>query len=258
MMACCADCLVYLFSVGPRAILGLPFFALYGLVVLPDPRCFALVEDLCQGGPWNEFDCKCPHPEARTSLYMAGSRQLERDVNEVEHDMQLCRPMQGSTTMSCVDDKNLNATEVHEELVTMDISDSLLKLQELHESSSLHHPLLGVSSHELQTFEGAKMNIFERGHNNPPEVCPSVVECSIPQVMGLIGIMLVRSLTALKNSVVLPVKKAGGGAPSRLLSLKVINIRACGWSVALSHLLICHFWNVSHCVACAFPEVGLW
>ena len=35
------------------------------------------------------------------------------------------------------------------------------------------------------------MNVFERGHNNPPEGCPSVVECSIPQVMGLIGIMLV-------------------------------------------------------------------
>ena len=51
VMARCADCLVYLASVGPRAILGLPFFARYGLVVLPDPGCFALVEDLCQGGP---------------------------------------------------------------------------------------------------------------------------------------------------------------------------------------------------------------
>ena len=51
MMARCADCLVYLASVGPRAILGLLFFAWYGLAVLPDPRCFALVEDLCQGGP---------------------------------------------------------------------------------------------------------------------------------------------------------------------------------------------------------------
>ena len=48
------------------------------------------------------------------------------------------------------------------------------------------------------------------------------MECSIPQVMGLIGIMLVRSLTALNNSVVLPVKKSRGGAPSRWLSLKVI------------------------------------
>ena len=32
VMARCADCLVYLASVGPRAILGLPFFARYGLV----------------------------------------------------------------------------------------------------------------------------------------------------------------------------------------------------------------------------------
>ena len=81
LMACCADCLVYLASVGPRAILGLPFFARYGLVVLPDPGCFALVEDLCQGGPWDEFDYKCPPPEARTSLHMAGNREFERDVN---------------------------------------------------------------------------------------------------------------------------------------------------------------------------------
>ena len=56
VMARCADCLVYLASVGPRAILGLPFFARYGLVIVPDPGCFALVEDLCQGGPWDEFD----------------------------------------------------------------------------------------------------------------------------------------------------------------------------------------------------------
>ena len=222
MMARCADCLVYLASVGPRAILGLPFFARYGLVVLPDPGCFALVEDLCQGGPWDEFDYKCPPPEARTSLHMAGNRELERDVNGMEHDKQLCRPMQGSATMLCVDDKNLNATEVHQESVTIDISDSLLQLQELQRSSSLHDPLLGGSSHELATCEGAEMNFFERGHNNPPEVCPSVVECSIPQVMGLIGIMLVGSLTALNSSVVLPVKNSRGGAPSRWLSLKVI------------------------------------
>ena len=93
MMARCADCLVYLASVGPRAILGLPFFARYGLVVLPDPGCFALVEDLGQGGPWDDFDYKCPPPEARTSLHMAGNRELERDVNGVEHDGQLCRPI---------------------------------------------------------------------------------------------------------------------------------------------------------------------
>ena len=105
MMARCADCLVYLASVGPRAILGLPFFAQYGLVVLRDPGRFALVEDLCQGGPWDEFDYKCPPPEARTPFDMAGSRKLERDVNEVEHDGQLCRPMLGSAAMSCVDDK---------------------------------------------------------------------------------------------------------------------------------------------------------
>ena len=153
---------------------------------------------------------------------MAGNRELERDVNGMEHDKQLCRPMQGSATMSCVDDRSLNATEVHQELVTIDISDSLLQLQELQQSSSLHDPLFGVFSHELATCEGAEMNFFERGHNNPPEVCLSVVECSIPQVMGLIGIMLVGSLTALNSSVVLPVKNSRGGAPSRWLSLKVI------------------------------------
>ena len=180
------------------------------------------MEDLCQGGPWDEFDYKFPLPEARTPLHMAGNRQLERDVNGSEHDGQLCRPMQGSARMSCVDDKNLNATEVHEELVTIDILYSLLQLQESHESSSLHDPLLGVSSHELATCEGAEMNFFERGHNNPPEVCPSVVECSIPQVMGLIGIMLIGSLTALNSSVVLPVRNSRGGALSRWLSLKVI------------------------------------
>ena len=124
--------------------------------------------------------------------------------------------------MLCVDDKNLSATEVHEELVTIDISDSLLLLQELHEPSSLHDPLLGVPLHEVALCEGAEMNVFEQGHNNPLQVCPSVVECSIPQVMSLIGIMLVGSLTALNNSVVLPVKKSRGGAPSRWLSLKVI------------------------------------
>ena len=127
-MARCADCLVFLASVVPRAILGLPFFA---LVVLPDPGSFALVENLGQGSPWDEFDYKCPPPEARTPLDMAGSRELERDVKEVEHDGQLCRPMQGSATMSCVDDKNLNAHEVHCELVTVDISESLAQLQKL-------------------------------------------------------------------------------------------------------------------------------
>ena len=136
--------------------------------------------------------------------------------------MQLCRPMKGSTTMSCADDKNLNAHEVHRELVTVDISESLAQLQELQQSSSLHDLLLGVSSHELATCGGAEMNFSERGYNNPPEVCPSVVQCSIPQVMGLIGRMLVGSLTALNSSVVLPVKNSRGGAPSRWLSLKVI------------------------------------
>ena len=221
-MARCANCLVFLASVGPRDILGLPFFARYGLVVLPHPGCFALVEDLCQGGPWDEFDYKCPPPETRTPLDMAGSQVLERDVNEVEHDGQLCRPMQGSATMSCVDDKNFNAHEVHRGLVTVDISESLAQLQELQESSSCHDPLFGVSSHECATCEGAEMNFFERGHNKPPKVCPSVVEYSIPQVMDLIGIMLVGSLTALNCSVVLPVKSSRGGAPSRWLSLKVI------------------------------------
>ena len=202
LMARCADCLVYLASVGPRAILDFPFFARYGLVVLPDPRCFALVENLCQVGPWDDFDHKCPPPEARPPLHLAGSRKVERDVNEVEHDRKLCRLMQGSATMSCVEDKNLNATEVQQELVTIDISDSLVQRQELRESSSLQDPLLGGSSHELATFEGAEMNSFEQGHNNPPEECPSVVECSIPGVMGFIGIMLVGLLMALNSRVV--------------------------------------------------------
>ena len=64
------------------------------------------MEDLCQGGQWDEFDYNCTHLEARTPLDMAGGWELERDVNEVEHDGQLCRPMQVSATMSCVDDKN--------------------------------------------------------------------------------------------------------------------------------------------------------
>ena len=46
-----ADRLVYLASVGPRAIPDLLFFARYGVVVLSDPGSFALVEDLCPGGP---------------------------------------------------------------------------------------------------------------------------------------------------------------------------------------------------------------
>ena len=124
VMARCADGLVHWALVGPRAIFGLHFLARYGLVVLPDPGCFALVEVLCQGGPWDEFAYKCPPLEAQTSLHMAGNRKLERGVNGVEHDGQLCRPMRGSATMSCVDDKNLNTTEVQQELVTMDISHS--------------------------------------------------------------------------------------------------------------------------------------
>ena len=64
----------------------------------PDPGCFALVKDLSQGGPRDEFFCKCPPPEAQTSLQMAGNRELERDVNRLEHDRQLCRPMQGSAS----------------------------------------------------------------------------------------------------------------------------------------------------------------
>ena len=129
VMARCADCVVYLASVRPQAILGMPFFARYVLVFLPDPGCFSLVEDLGQGGPWDGFDYKCPPPEARTSFDMAGSHELQRDVNEVEHDGQLCCPMQGSATMSCVDDKKLNAEKVHRELVTVDISESLAHLQ---------------------------------------------------------------------------------------------------------------------------------
>ena len=125
-------------------------------------------------------------------------------------------------TTSCVDEKNLNATQVHQELVTINISDSLLQLPELQQYSSFRDPLLGVSSHELATFEGAKMNVFERGQNSPPEPRPRVVECSVPQVMGLIGIMLVGSLTALNSSVGLPLKNPCGGAPSCWLSLKVI------------------------------------
>ena len=95
VMARCADCLVYWASVGPRAILGLPFFARYGLVVLPDPGCFALAEHHCRGGPSDEFDYKCPPPEAPAPLLNAGSQEIERDVKGMEDDMQLCRPMQG-------------------------------------------------------------------------------------------------------------------------------------------------------------------
>ena len=95
VMARCADCLVYLASVGPPAIVGLPFFSRYGLVVLPDPGCFALVEGLGQGGPWDDFDYKCPPPKARAALLMAGSRGLAEDVNGMEHEKQLCHPMQG-------------------------------------------------------------------------------------------------------------------------------------------------------------------
>ena len=62
--------------------------------------------------------------------------------------------------MSGVDDKNLNAHEVHRQLLTVDISETLAQLQELQESSSLHDPLLSSSSHELATCEGAEMNFF--------------------------------------------------------------------------------------------------
>ena len=110
---------------------------------------------LCQGGPWDEFDYKCPPLDAWPPLHLAGSQQLRRDVIGPEHDRQLshpCCPMQGSATMSCVDDKNINATEVQQELVTIDISESLLQLQELQESSSLQHPLLDICSLELTSF----------------------------------------------------------------------------------------------------------
>ena len=73
---------------------------------------------------------------------------LERDFNEVEHDRQLSRPMQGSAAMSCVNDKNLNATEVHQGLVTVDISDSLLQLQKLqHKPPSLSHTMKTQMNH---------------------------------------------------------------------------------------------------------------
>ena len=76
--------------------------------------------------------------------------------------------------------QNLNATEVHRGLVTVDILEGFVQLQELQEFSSFGDPLLGVSSHELATSEGAEMIFFEQGHNDPVEVCPSSVECSIP------------------------------------------------------------------------------
>ena len=56
------------------------------------------------------------------------------------------------------------------------------------------------------------MTFFEQGHKNPPEDCPSVVECSIPQVMDLIGILLVTTMTPLDSSIVLPLKNSRGGA----------------------------------------------
>ena len=96
VIAHCADWLVFFSSVGLRAINGFPFSARYRLVVLPDPGCFALVEDLSQGGPWDEFEYNCPSSEARTPLHLAGNRELERDVKGmVNGDGQLCRPMQG-------------------------------------------------------------------------------------------------------------------------------------------------------------------
>ena len=88
VMARSADCLVYLASVRPRGILGLPFDARYGLVVLSDPGCFALVGDLCQGLPWDDFDYKCPPPEAQAPLHLAGSQQLDWDVDGAGHDRQ--------------------------------------------------------------------------------------------------------------------------------------------------------------------------
>ena len=152
----------------PASNFGLPFFARYGLVVLPDPECFAFVEDLCQGGPWDEFEYMCPSLETRTPLHPAGSRELERDVNAMANgDGQLCRPMHCSAAMSCANDKNSNATEVHQELVTIDILDILLQVQGLQQSSSLHDPLLGVSSHELATCEGAEMRILNEDTTSP-------------------------------------------------------------------------------------------
>ena len=73
----------------------------------------------------SEFNDKCPHPEARPSLHLAGNRELNGDG--VEHDTQLCRPIPGSSEVSCVDNQNLNATQMHQELVTIHISDSLLQ-----------------------------------------------------------------------------------------------------------------------------------
>ena len=127
--------------------------------------------------------------------------------------------MQASAAMSCEDHKNLNAPELQQQLVTIDISERLLQLQELQESSPLHDPLSGVSSHELATFDSAKTNCFEQADNIPTKTCRIVVECSIPHVMDWIGIMFVASLTALNSSVFLPVKNSRGGAPTRCSSL---------------------------------------
>ena len=160
VMARCADCFVYLASVGPRAILGLAFSARYGLVVLPDPGCLTVLEYLFQGSPSDKFDCKSRPPETQTPLQPAGSRELERDVKGVENYRQLCRPMQGSAAVCYSDNKNLNASQGRHKLVSIDISDSSLQLQELQQSSSLQQSPWGVSSHELAPFEGAKMNAF--------------------------------------------------------------------------------------------------
>ena len=55
-----------------------------------------------------------------------------------------------------------------------------------------------------------------------PRFARALCRVQKPHVMGLIGIMLVESLTALNNTGVLSVKKSRGGAPSGWLSLKVI------------------------------------
>ena len=58
-------------------------------------------------------------------------------------------------------------------LVTVDILDRLLQLQELHETSSLNDPPLGVSCHEPEAFEGAEMNSFSKDTIIIPRFAPA-------------------------------------------------------------------------------------
>ena len=62
------------------------------------------------------------------------------------------------------------------------------------------------------------------------------MECSIPQVMGFIGLMLVGSLTALNSTVVLFVQSSSGGAPSRRFLLRSLGMWLVFYSLPFAYL----------------------